>query len=248
MISDAYGDESFTVAVSGDNAVGTNPSNPANCEMGASLSIDDAPRIQLSGNTSTSGQCFVGLFNFIVDIPVGSTVTGASIEYTMTSVNNGGSTQNTCDWKHVDYATVGGNSASYNAVTLDIGAVTDILQNSPTCHGPVGTVTNIFNTGDFETLFQSDIDGDKKISLGIAYTDMTRSDQDQYVRIDNHDDKAELTITYIPPLQYQIDELESKFTTLNSIAVQNTSDILSLKSFVDSLIILLEGFSTSLGV
>ncbi len=247
LVLNVYGEESISLDISDDRSIGSPQPNGASstCEAGNTFSLSTSPRVAIDEATSTSGKCTISVFIFPVDIiPDGSTVTGASVEYSIDNTNNnGGPIQKTCDWKHLEFTT-NGNVGYYDAFALDVGAVTDILQNTSSCQNPIGSTIDIFDTGNFKQLFEDDINGDNEIILGLAFTDMTRGQYSKNLNIDN--DGAILTITYIPPLQYQIDELESRITINENSTAQNTSDILSLKSFIDSLIILLESFSTAL--
>lgn len=243
LIINVYGEESFS-----DNAIeysfrSGNPVISTTCEDTA-MAIGSTIMVKLESNTE-SGYCNGAIFKYnVFPIPDGSTITGASIAFNIGTTNNDVIPQRTCDWKWFDFD-ANGNMPSYDALMLDIngtlGNVTDILENTTSCQNSTGNgYGDVFDIDNIKELFESDINGDDTIVLGLTFENMTRGTDLTWVKFE--EDATILTITYIPPLQYQIDELESRIIILENTTAQNTTDISSIQSIIDSLILHFQNF------
>lgn len=164
-----------------------------------------------SGNVN--GLCTAPYFNFDVSsIPDGVTVTAAQIEYDVTGVV----TPTNCDVKHLGFNGAA-NEATYDALTQDVGSVTDIKQNDATCTTAANGKIIVFNTGGYAALIESDISGDNNVTLGFFFTNLLRDGTDRQVTIRPADAILSITYTSIP----------DAVTTLVATAVSTTEIDLS---------------------
>ena len=183
-------DPTFTSAVpTSEGRIGGTSTATVACDPTSTVPADGV--IIAYKEPSSGGQCQVGFLNFnVAGVPDSATVTGANIEYDVIISSN----PINCDWKHLGF-TGASDETTYDAVSQDIGSVTDILQNDATCTGGVADGYNdVFNTGGFENLFKTDITGDDVISLGFFFADKDKGALTHQVRLRSSD--AILRIDY----------------------------------------------------
>lgn len=194
LFSNAYAD-SITVGISDEGRTQGDTASGTVC-WSDSVKYHDSNYVTMTRIDLTAGRCMGMYFNFPVDaIPDGAIVQSASASYSIWVPQVAG-VEISCDWKHLNFP-AGNNVPTVQALLGDVGAVTDVLQNDPTCENGVGDYTVNFNTGDFQTLLESDINGDNTVSLGVFFSDIVRDSTRRDMMFVS--DTTTLTIVYQGP-------------------------------------------------